>query len=449
MKKILFFTICIAFFAMPVFVSAKYDYPYNDIISDRLFYNRNAMKESDVQKFLESKGSYLADFSEGGKKASGLIYEACKSYGLNPKIVLVMLQKEQSLIEDGSPTERAVRCAMGYGSCDEKYMGFSKQIDNGVWILGKGYKDNKSRYAYDVGKETMTQDGIKVKPKNYAVAELFIYNPVAGVNKGNGNYLFWNLWKNRYKFGADNILAGTLIREKGSNGVYLIGNEGAKHPFWGSSAFSQTYRREQIVDLDTSDFVNVGSGDPIKLRDGVLFRASNGAVFISQNGKKLGVPNPETLKALGYTNRDPISLNKTEADLLPYAGKFKKDGFTRPNGTFIKTKGSQAVYLIDQNKKRPFWDKKIFDFNYNGKVVVVEISRKEFDNYKNGPPVKFRDGAILQAPSGGIFVISGGKKRGVASMEIFWGLGLDKKNIIKVSKAILDMHPNAPTITTY
>lgn len=429
----------------PVFAQA--DYNPDDIISDRLYYNSSGMSQADVQKFLAGYGSYLANYYVGQRSAAQIIYEACRSYGLNPKVMLVMLQKEQSLIENSNPTETALRCATGYGSCAAKYLGFETQVDSAAWSLGVGYDANKGNYNYDVGRTTLTQDLVYVTPANRATADLFIYNPVAGTEGHNGNYLFWTLWWNRY-FGTS-FPAGTLIQQRGQNGVYLVGNDGLKHGFWGSAAFNLTYRPAQVVSVDESDVVGLGSGDPIKLRDGALFRAPNGAIYMAQDEQKWGIPDRETLKRLGYNTGDAAAVNQTEVDLLPKGPLFDKNHLTRPDGVFIKTAETPAVYLLDQGKKRPFWDKQILNFNYNGNYKAVEISKTEMDGYPTGPAVRFRDGALLKGPTGGIYVIADGKKCGISSRAVFDGLGYKMSNVIKVRQAILDLHPNGVTISTY
>lgn len=428
-------------------IVARAGYNPSDIISDRLYYNAGSMSPSGVQKFLEGYDSYLARYYVGQRSASQIIYEACRSYGLSPKVMLVMLQKEQSLVENKNPSETALRCATGYGSCAAKYLGFETQVDSAAWSLGVGYDAKKGQYNYEVGRTTVTQDGVPVTPANRATANLFIYNPVAGTKSHNGNYLFWSLWWNRY-FGTS-FPTGTLVQAKGQPGVYLIDREGRKHGFWGSSAFNLTFQPKQIVSVDPSDLLGLSDGDPIKLRDGAVFRAPNGAVFISQDNEKWGVPDRETLKRLGYHTSDAVPVNQTEVDLLPKGPLFDKDNLTRPNGTFIKIAENAAVYLLDQGKKRPFWDKQILNFNYNDHDKVVNISREEMERYPVGPAVKFRDGALLKGPSGGVYVIADGKKCGIASREVFDGLGYKMSNVITVRQAILDLHPNGATIKDY
>ncbi len=446
-NKFLVLLLAATILIVPALASAGYTYDANNLISARQYYNSNGMTRSDIQKFLETRGSGLATQKVGNKKISDLVYEACKSYGLNPKVLLVMYQKEQSLISTAKPDQDQLDCALGYGSCNSKYDGIEVQTDYAAYSLGEGYDKKKGQYTYEAGKTTKTQDGVDVTPANDAVANLFIYNPVYGKEKCNGNCLFNKLWDDYF---GSWFPTGTLVQVKGQPGVYLIDKNEQKHGFWGSAAFGQTYQAKQIIQVEESDLTSFGSGDPIEMRDGLVLRDPDGAVYISQGGERLGIPDQDTLHKLGYDNSDPVDAGWTEVNLLSKGENFDKDNFTRPDGTFIKTADNPAVYLLDQGKKRGYWDKQILGFNYSGQINVVEVSKKEMDGYAKGPAVKFRDGALLTTKnSPGIFVIANGKKRGIGSMEIFKGLGYKTKNVMTVNDAVLNLHPNGETIKTY
>lgn len=127
------------------------------IISDAVFYNRNAMNEGQVQDFLNSqvrtcRSGYvcLKDKSDqtrwiaadpmcntyqggGVESAARIITKVAQACGINPQVLLVMLQKEQSLITDTYPYDSQYRIAMGQGcpdtsGCDSAYYGFFNQV---------------------------------------------------------------------------------------------------------------------------------------------------------------------------------------------------------------------------------------------------------------------------------------------------------------------------------
>jgi hypothetical protein len=77
----------------------------------------------------------LKDFSENGKSASQIIYDVAQQFSINPQVLIVLLQKEQSLITDDWPIPGSAqyRTATGYGcpdtaACDSQYYGLTNQL---------------------------------------------------------------------------------------------------------------------------------------------------------------------------------------------------------------------------------------------------------------------------------------------------------------------------------
>lgn len=140
----------------------------NNIVSDDDFIAINSMTESQIQDYLISNDSYLKDYQENGKSAARIIYEA--SLGLydaavgtakgisitsetgtiSPRIILVYLQKEQSLITKTTRDEYALTYAMGYdcpdstGCSGSRHPGFAEQVGWGAWQL---------RYNFEIAKK--------------------------------------------------------------------------------------------------------------------------------------------------------------------------------------------------------------------------------------------------------------------------------------------------------
>ena len=90
------------------------DFDPNYIISDSEIFNSNAMSAADIQNFLESKGSYLAAYTVTNpnsgvcETAAQAIYEVCQTNKISPRFVLVLLQKEQGLVEDPHPSQSSL-----------------------------------------------------------------------------------------------------------------------------------------------------------------------------------------------------------------------------------------------------------------------------------------------------------------------------------------------------
>ncbi|RZN35120.1 MAG: hypothetical protein EF813_09125 [Methanosarcinales archaeon] len=188
----------------------------DNIISDDEFRNCQSMIQNDIQKFLVNQNCFLATYKtadvDGVKKLpSEMIYNAAQKYHINPKVILTMLQKEQSIISTapGKQITSQLNKAMGYESSD--HQGLSKQIDRGTWQLNHNIeridagKTTINGWTIRVAKETV--DHVIVTPETKATASLYSYNPLAGAGWGGSkkwgaNYLFWDLYYNKFEFSA-------------------------------------------------------------------------------------------------------------------------------------------------------------------------------------------------------------------------------------------------------
>jgi hypothetical protein len=190
---------------------------YNSVmISDVSFTNTNTMSVNDIQKFLESKvpvcdtwhvntisGSSevppwtcLKDYvdPDGHGKASEIIWNEAIRNGINPQVLLVTLQKENSMITDSWPFASQYRTAMGYG-CFESTpgactnYGFYNQMRYGSMLLRSAFDRscgyaNYGSYPTTWGENTAlrlgnttTIDGRSTYIGSCATAALYNYTP--------------------------------------------------------------------------------------------------------------------------------------------------------------------------------------------------------------------------------------------------------------------------------
>jgi hypothetical protein len=206
----------------------------NSLLSSSNFiYNSDkALIESDIQSFLEKKKSVLKDNikiyainSDGNAydtgrsvKPSTVIHEAAKDGKINPKVILVTLQKEASIITSSNTNvkRRAFYYAMDYGATDggdiTTYTGFDKQVELAAkWMYSKWLDDSElSVYKKVNGGKSKTIDGVtyagKIYVDTYPAWVLYTYTPHVidyelAPTIGGGNYLFlqifegwWDSW---------------------------------------------------------------------------------------------------------------------------------------------------------------------------------------------------------------------------------------------------------------
>lgn len=208
------------------------DWNAGKIMSDDLFFKSDSMSVVDIQNFLNSmvpncdtSGSQpyagtsaaaygtsrgypppytcLKDYYEnptthqnnanggsvsGGASAAEIIKYAADTYGISPKVLLVLLQKEQSLVTDSWPWTIQYRSATGYGCpdtapCDAEYYGFYNQVTKAAYQF-KRYAQFPGEYRYKAFQTNYIQwnpnsscGGQDVYIHNQATAALYNYTP--------------------------------------------------------------------------------------------------------------------------------------------------------------------------------------------------------------------------------------------------------------------------------
>ncbi|MDT0156741.1 cell wall-binding repeat-containing protein [Microbacterium sp. ARD32] len=189
-----------------------------DIISDAVFTDKSTMTEAQIQKFFDSKvkscrgGSdkygpivclkdYRTDSANrpadayckgytGAKNESAarIIHRVSLSCGINPQVLIVMLQKEQSLITHTWPSAWRYDKALGQGcpddaGCNPKYVGFFQQIYGAARQM-QLYMEGKYFTWYAPGKTWNIQyhpnkscGTAPVHVANKATSALYYYTP--------------------------------------------------------------------------------------------------------------------------------------------------------------------------------------------------------------------------------------------------------------------------------
>lgn len=161
------------------------------LITDARFTSQE-MTAGAVQDFLDKQDGVLkdyraADIDHNSKTAAQMVYDAASKWGVSPKVILVTLQKEQSLLSDPSPSSNQLQWAMGAGKGDSftrQYMaGFGRQ----VWYGARALHRNSLPWHSGI---TMTIDSSVVLPANGATYSLYKYTPHL-----HGTRSFWDIWR--------------------------------------------------------------------------------------------------------------------------------------------------------------------------------------------------------------------------------------------------------------
>ena len=217
------------------------------IISDEAFFDAASMGEEQIQAFLEERmpacdpgftclrdltldhpdrtADRYCDRMQGGtsESAAQIIHKVAVACGINPQVLLIMLEKEQALVTKTDPEPLRFDQAMGFdcpdtgennaANCNAVHLGFANQVYRGARQM-QLYTAQPGSFNYRAGRvntipwHPATECGTsQVFIQNQATANLYIYTPyranVAALAAGrgigdacssSGNRNFYNLY---------------------------------------------------------------------------------------------------------------------------------------------------------------------------------------------------------------------------------------------------------------
>lgn len=279
-------------FATPQLMASTSFDPGN-IISDYNFFNSWAMTEGEIQAFLDrtiagpcensnclsvlkmntpnttwSYGTCAPYSGAADESAARIIYKVQRACGISAKVLLVTLQKEQSLVTRTKPSAQNLRAALGQGcpdtgDCDSSFYGFFYQVYSAarqfVWYTNPESSMYKSK-KFEVGQVKPVQlhpnaacgaPGVKIG--NIATAALYHYTPyqpnaaalAAGwgasadpcSSYGNRNFsLYYNQW-----FGSPTASPSPTAKRIAGNDRYETAAAISRASFSGESAVPVVY----------------------------------------------------------------------------------------------------------------------------------------------------------------------------------------------------------------
>ncbi|MFA6428039.1 MAG: hypothetical protein WCW02_00645 [Candidatus Buchananbacteria bacterium] len=430
----------------------------NYIISDFDATEYQAMSLVQIQRFLTTQGSSLAyksfpDFDGNYKTATEIIYNAAQNNKISPRLLLVMLQKEQSLIEDPNPTNRQYQWATGYGVCDGcditdprivLFGGFGNQVELTARIMRKYFEKSEqyniqSGHTYNLAETFGSSLIYEITPTNQATANLYIYTPYR-----HGNELFWKIWTRYFKRTYPD---GTLLTSKESPAdIYLI-QAGVKRKFVTKAALVSRFNPKLILTVPASDLDLFEDGSPLKFPQySVIESTETSNIYLIVGDTKRQIIDNQVFKLLGFNPEEVVIV--AEQDLSYYTTSTPlttKSSY--PLGTILQDRKTKALYYAEAGTKSPILNQELLTLRFKNKKIV-QVSSTQLDQLFNGETIKLLDGELVKTKNDpAVYVISNGTKRLVPSADLFGKMGYNNKNIIVVSKALLNLHPDGEPIT--
>lgn len=426
----------------PTHTALAVDFNPHFIISDTEIQDCNAWSINDIQKFLEGKGSYLKNYfcpdAKGVlKSAAEIIYDAAQAYKINPKFLLVTLQKEQSLITDDNPSQKQLDWAAGYSICDscsmddpklQKHKGFGNQVDNAAGVFRWYYDNEDKSFVKKKGLATMI-DGQTIIPESWATAFLYTYTPHL---HGNQNFSrIWNTWFTQI------YPDGSLIKSASSTDIWLLQN-GQKRKFKSQTVLISRADPKMVITVPDSELSNYPVGPELNFPNYSILKSGSTTYLLDYDILR-PFASDEVVRQLGYNPQEIMEVNLI--DLAAYTvGSQITSGATAPQGVIYQiTDLNNAYYLFKDNVLTPITDKKIVDINYKN-LKIEKHKVKELNQYQTADlPAQFKDGTLLKTNgSSKIYVVEKGKKRRIADEDTFIAMGYKKSNVTTVSQLTLN-----------
>lgn len=420
------------------------DFNAGNIISDAVFYNEDAMQPSQIQEFLNRQVTSCAagytclkDFTQNtmshaadsycrspytgvaGQSAANIIYAVAKACGINPQVILVLLQKEQALVTSRNPSQAAYDRATGFACpdtapCAVDSLGFSNQVFKGARQY-KIYRALPNSFNYRAGKVNNIQlnpnagcGAPAVYIENQATAGLYDYTPyqpnaaalanLYGSGDGCSSYGNRNFWRIFSDWFGSTQGGGTLARTVGDPTIYLVTAD-HKYPVQTIATFLS------LSALGPFQYTSQAYLDqfPTGIPAGNVFRdASTGFIYLIANGAKNKFPSCGMVSTWGLAGTTGCG---NYIDLMP--SQLLKLVTGQDVTQFPLSNSSGVIYSMSGGIKRAVHSFAQIDAIANGgSSAYTGFAQGTLDMFATGPDVIDAGSVVKSASSTTLYLLT-------------------------------------------
>lgn len=421
----------------------------NLIITDEEMQSWNSMSRADIQDFLEAQGGYLSQLvtedSEGDEKsAAAIIADTAREFRINPKYILVTLQKESSVIRDPDPTKRQLDWAAGYGICDackkddpklQKFRGFGNQVSYSAGIM-RWYYDNMDEQSWIRRKgQTFSINGESVKPASNATAFLYNYTP-----HFHGNENFYKIWEQWFN---ETYPDGSLVRSEKDGRVYLI-QDGVRRHVKNMSVLLSRFNPELILSVPESELLKHDIGAPISFPNYSILTTGS-KYYLVDFDELRPFASADVVRQLGYHPDEILDVSKNDIKDYRIGDTITGPTAQEIRGELVRT-GSGQLYYLKNGTLSPMIDDSVAIVRFPD-VTERAIDAGEFLSYTIGEILGYPNGTLIKNDvSAEVYFIENGTRRHIKTADDFVALGFNWNNIHLVSDSVTAILPSGPTL---
>lgn len=429
----------------PVIVDPTFD--PNHILEDRDILGVGDMTLLDIEVFLASRPGSLSryrtrDVDGIERSAAEIIWRVATSYQVNPRYLLALLQKEQSLVDHPQPTQKQLDWATGYAICDncsmndprlQEFRGFPSQLE---WAA----KQHRERYLIQLltrgttisghapGK-TMTVSGRSVTPVNTATAMLYSYTPHIA-----GNLSLWKIWQRWFSL---RFPEGTVVRGKTSGELYLLRN-GERRPIKNASVAASLVDLDKIVVAEDARLSGYRVGSPVNFPNYALVKTPTDERYLLVGTTKRLIQR-NAFGLFGF-NEDEL-LEVSPEDIQTYTdGPDITRSTTYPTGLLVRDP-AKVYWYIENNVRQRIPDVAFLTLYFRGRPAK-NWTKAQIVAIPEGAPYGLKDGELVRGKSTpAVYVIEEGERRAIVSEADFLELGYQWKNVTVLPDRLLETYP--------
>ena len=424
------------------------------LISDVQMTNTNAMTKTQLNEFLTrgALSTYKTKNVSGEyKSASDIILDAAMQFQLNPQLLLALLQREQSLIEDPTPSQNQLDWAMGYAVCDscsksdgsiQKFRGFGNQVHYAAARLRDSYLSDltqKGKTSSGIGPGIPVMiDGVQIIPSNLATASLYTYTPHL---HGNLNLMrIWNRWF------TQNFPTGSLLQNKDDGSIWLIQAD-TKRLIASKAAFFSRFNPSSLISVASATLDRYANGLSISFPNYSLLRSPKGTIYLIVNDTRRGFSSQEAMRTSGFSPDEIVDV--TFEDLAPYR---EVEPITTKTvyaqGTLLQDKKSGGIFYVQDGKKHPVMSREILSSRFSHPTILA-VSSIDLAAYETAEPLAFPDGALIGVKgSPDVFVVENGTRRPIIDEVTFLTYGWSWNQITWTNERSVLIQPLGDSIST-
>lgn len=419
----------------------------NFLVSDAEMTDLTDMTLSELESFLMRGflGTYhTTDLDGVERSAAEIIWRTSREFAISPRFIVVLLQREQSLITSKNPTQKQLDWALGYAVCDDcsmddpriqKFKGFPNQVYYATKRIRESYLTDLALTGQTISGIKLGVpvfiDGTEVIPANAATAALYTYTPHL---HGNQNFVtIWQRWFTR------TYPTGALLQNNEDGGVWYI-QFGKKRPITSKTALYSRFNADNIIQVSPTALEPYDRGTPISFPNYSILQNENGTIYLLVDDVLRPFDSLATYKSLGFSPDELVSVPNAELAMYEIGLPITASN-PSPQGRLVQDTTTGGVYFVHDGQKAPIVSRLIMTTRFPD-WPIYPAKEGELVALPTAAPLMLPDGVLVGATGNpAIFLISEGTRRPIMSEAAFLSYGFKWTQIVWTDAKALERHP--------